>query len=330
MHRPGANGEDWHRLRRTVFRRRDNEGLNKLKDIEGAWFPGSVITVIFALIMIVALCKAVELELATLKVSCMITGFLRLYLVSNLLMFIRGVLYHDGSHGLLHKSKAWNDVFVIVLSALAPSATGFKDKDEHKSHHELTYSSEDPDAQQYKTEVQGWRRLFWFAVAPVHRAWQLPFDWGISITKFPVETLWIFFSHAALACLMSPWISCLLLVSWCLRDWTPAGCFSHAMHFSFSHDQASWSTYSFRHWPWQVFGIKWMELLMGNLNYHVEHHDFPRVSWWHLPSLHELFKDDYDALTTFDLPRFVLDFYVTEKNTKKFDQRFHWVIDSAR
>jgi fatty acid desaturase len=37
-----------------------------------------------------------------------------------------------------------------------------------------------------------------------------------------------------------------------------------------------------------------VSFFMCNLNYHLEHHLFPRVPWYHLPRLHALLKEEYD------------------------------------
>lgn len=34
---------------------------------------------------------------------------------------------------------------------------------------------------------------------------------------------------------------------------------------------------------------------MCNLNYHLEHHLFPGVPWYHLPKVHALLKDEFRA-----------------------------------
>ena len=36
-----------------------------------------------------------------------------------------------------------------------------------------------------------------------------------------------------------------------------------------------------------------VSFFMCNLNYHLEHHLFPAMPWYHLPRLHRLLQDDY-------------------------------------
>ena len=213
--------------------------------------------------------------------------------------------------------------FAFILSALMSSAMGFQESEEHAEHHRNTYSSQDPDAQQFITEPEGWKRPLWLACAPLIRALKLVSEeWPTSLLKFPHHSLYIASSHLLLSCLLGWQVTAMLLTAWCFRDWTPAGLLSQAEHFTWSDNQPTWSTYSFRQGVWCPFGIRWFELLMGNLMYHVEHHDFPRVSWWHLPHLHELFEDDYAQLTTFDLGNYAWEFYVRKRLS--FNQAFHW------
>ena len=54
-----------------------------------------------------------------------------------------------------------------------------------------------------------------------------------------------------------------------------------------SHCQPTMSTYS---WP--------ASLLTGNLNYHVEHHDFPNVPWSRLPKLRKIAPEFYANLSS--------------------------------
>ncbi len=67
-----------------------------------------------------------------------------------------------------------------------------------------------------------------------------------------------------------------------------------------------------------VFALIWIAaamLVMCNLNYHIEHHLFPAVPWYHLPRLHALLRHElrrtgaqvYPSYTRFlwDLGRFV-------------------------
>jgi fatty acid desaturase len=36
-----------------------------------------------------------------------------------------------------------------------------------------------------------------------------------------------------------------------------------------------------------------VSILMCNLNYHLEHHTFPGIPWYHLPLLHGLLAPEY-------------------------------------
>ena len=214
---------------------------------------------------------------------------------------------------------------MLILSTFMATPSGFEDAREHKEHHALTYSEKDPDSQQYHFESQGWWRLFWLVCAPLPRALELLTVWFHVLSPSHHDfwpSLYILASQLFLFFACGPKVIMILVLAWCIRDWTPAGFLVHAMHFTHSDDQATWSTYDLP---------RWMELLMGNLVYHVEHHDFQRVSWWHLPKLHELFKVNdtgdgewrgYRELTTFDMNTFFWEFYI--RRSVSFNQDFHW------
>ena len=341
MHRPGQNGEDAHQERRREMRASKPE----VRDLEGPW-PGSLWVGLAVIALTIVAAVWASLEFRTNGFS--LTLSLIIYMLSNLQMLVRSIAYHDGAHGLLHSDSNKNFLplvhgndcrvfhplrYMLLLSTFTVFSSGFQDQREHKEHHAKTYSEQDPDTQFHHLESQGWWRLFWLVSAPLPRAWELLIGWFYALNPWNCDflpSLYIFASQVSLFLFFTSVtggalgleVNMILALAWCIRDWTPAGFLVVAMHFSHSDDQATWSTYDLP---------RCVELLMGNLAYHVEHHDFQRVSWWHLPKLHEMFKENdtgkgdwrgYRELTAFNMGSFFWDFYI--RRSLRFNQAFHW------
>jgi fatty acid desaturase len=54
-----------------------------------------------------------------------------------------------------------------------------------------------------------------------------------------------------------------------------------------------------------------VSFMMNNLNYHLDHHLFPGVPWYHLPKLHAILREEYLAAGSSIYPSytaFLIDF----------------------
>ena len=340
MHRPGQNGEDAHQERRREMRASKPE----VRDLEGPW-PGSLWVGLAVIALTIVAAVWASLEFRTNGFS--LTLSLIIYMLSNLQMLVRSIAYHDGAHGLLHSDSNKNflplvhgndcrvfassevhaaaldlhGIFIRLPGSKRAQGTPCQNLLRAGSRHPVSPPRESGLVALVLAGVCSAASGLGTADRLVLRAESMELRL-LALAYIFASQVSLFFFTSVTGGTLGLEVNMILALAWCIRDWTPAGFLVVAMHFSHSDDQATWSTYDLP---------RCVELLMGNLAYHVEHHDFQRVSWWHLPKLHEMFKENdtgkgdwrgYRELTAFNMGSFFWDFYI--RRSLRFNQAFHW------
>jgi fatty acid desaturase len=219
------------------------------------------------------------------------------YVVIGMLIHAMAVLMHEGIHGSLFRNRALDRGFGFVLGAPALfSATAYRVT--HMNHHRHNRTALDPD------EFTNVSKLRWIVISLFY-AWGLA---GIIVYVFhvPIMALLRGTRRQRLA----------VLLEYALLAMVYAGVILGALHFGwFPAVLHGWIIPlffanlfgNFRGWAEHmmtraghpliqtrtVTSNGFVSFFMCNLNYHLEHHLFPAMPWYHLPRLHRLLQEDY-------------------------------------
>jgi len=212
------------------------------------------------------------------------------YFVSAILNHGLFVLMHDITHFTCFKNVTYNQLTGILtnLPQVIPSAISFGRY--HRDHHTyLGDADDDPDIpQQWEIRVfsNKFLKLFFLFVMPIFYAIRPFLKKPKPANKMEVLNIIVcivydifvyrYFGGQALIYLLLGTLFGLSI--------NPVGIHVIAEHYEFNKSQ---DTYSYYGW------INWINFNMG---YHVEHHDFPNISWYKLPILRKIAPEYYDNL----------------------------------
>jgi fatty acid desaturase len=219
------------------------------------------------------------------------------YVVIGMLIHAMAILMHEGIHGSLFRNRALDRGFGFVLGAPALfSATAYRVT--HLNHHRYNRTAQDPD------EFTNVSKHRWIVVF-------LFYAWG-------VVGIVVYVFHVPIMALLrgTPRQRLAILLEYVLLAMVYAAVILGALHFGrFSIVLHGWIIPlffanlfgNFRGWAEHmmtrpghpliqtrtVTSNAFVSFFMCNLNYHLEHHLFPAMPWYHLPRLHRLLQDDY-------------------------------------
>lgn len=263
---------------------------------------------VFALIWTVAAWTAIHTSLLPPRLAC--------YFLIGATIQGFGILMHEGVHGTMFRDKRCNRwvAFVCGLPSFL-SVTAYRAG--HLPHHRFERGTRDPDELENFSrnprviallfclmlavgELFGFYRVGpanLFRAAPVERR-AIVLEYALIVAVFVAA-----FAVIPLDAMLHAWILPALFA----RQLTNVR--TLAEHVLTRHGDRFTATRT-------VVSNRFVSFFMCNLNYHIEHHLFPGVPWYHLPALHRLLEPElrrrgaqvYRSYTRFllDLARFVI------------------------
>jgi sphingolipid delta-4 desaturase len=200
-------------------------------------------------------------------------------------------LMHECSHQLVFRSRTLN----VLSGILANSANGIPYSVLFTTHHLKHHSSPgdahaDPDLPtDWEARLIGrssLRKALWLLVNPL---FQVLRGSRLSATRSPrgwvaLNAVAVLATDVAVLVTLGPTALLYLLSSYFFAMGLPLGAFWIPEHIGTENGQDTRSYYG------------WLNLLLFNRGYHVEHHDFPSVPWNRLPRLRRLAPEWYDPL----------------------------------
>ena len=219
------------------------------------------------------------------------------YVFIGMLIHAMAVLMHEGIHGSLFRNRALDRGFGFVLGAPALfSATAYRVT--HLNHHRHNRTALDPD------EFTNVSKHRWIVVFLFY-AWGLA---GIIVYVFhvPIMALLRGTRRQRMAVLLEYALLAIIYAGVILGA-LHVGCFPVVLHGWIIPLFFANLFGNFRGWAEHmmtraghpliqtrtVTSNSFVSFFMCNLNYHLEHHLFPAMPWYHLPRLHRLLQDDY-------------------------------------
>jgi sphingolipid delta-4 desaturase len=199
---------------------------------------------------------------------------------------------HECTHNLAFENTSANRVIAILanMPSLIPSAMAFWHY--HLLHHyHFGVRGMDSDVpanwEARAVKNRAWRKLLWLLLLPVSygllhplnvRA-RLPLDRWLALNVSVCALAWV----GVLWFAGWPSVVYLLLSTYFATGPHPAGAHILQEHVAFDGGNGMASYYG----P--------INLVSVNLGYHLEHHDMPAVSGWHLPALRRTAPEFYDG-----------------------------------
>ncbi len=201
-----------------------------------------------------------------------------------------GVMVHEASHGLVARRRWANSLWLLIanIPLVVPVAIAFRD--EHLLHHRFLGEADKRDTQApTAVEVRWvgdstWRKIFSFTfghfIFPGRPEGRVPRDRWLAINALlqiaTMVPLVLLFGWKPLVYLV--------VASFAGFGPHPLGARRLSEHLPAKPEQPTNSYYG----P--------LDTVTFHVGYHVEHHDFPGVSWRHLPRLNRLAHGHYDGL----------------------------------
>ncbi len=207
-----------------------------------------------------------------------------------------GVLMHEGAHHLLFRHKRLNDWVAELLLAWPIFGTMHSYRARHFEHHRYTNTAQDPDWVLNRPgdlrAAHGWRRTM-SVLLGLNRSSKevrrLLGSFGAGETRRLLAARLLCYGFVgSIVALLHLWQVFLMFWVVPLMTW---GVFvmrlrGLAEHFAVEGDHVF--TESRTTYP------SWFERLLiapHHVNYHIEHHLYPSVPFYHLPQLHALLKE---------------------------------------
>jgi len=174
---------------------------------------------------------------------------------------------HDAMHGLVApKNKRLNNFFGMLCVILYALFSFKQLRSEHRKHHAYPGSDDDPDF--HDGEHRGFR-AWYFHFLKTYVTWQqiagmaIAFNIMLHVFKIPQINLILFWVTPALLSTLQ-----LFYFGTYLPHREPAGGYDN------SHRARS-----------NEFSVFWSFITCYHFGYHWEHHEFPYVPWWKLPTV---------------------------------------------
>lgn len=235
--------------------------------------------------------------------------YLLAILIIGARMHALAILMHDATHFRFLKNRKWNDLLTNVFVMYPIFSSIEKYRKNHLAHHQHLNTEDDPDwvaklgkraftfpksktefiltILSYLTLIQGVLDAVWFfkrfgsseksEVRKNDAAWVRPVFYLVLFSVLTVMGWWLYF----LIFWIVPYLSTFFMYQY-IR--------SVAEHFGeLSYDHLLNSTRSVRpNWLEKIF------LAPHHVGYHLEHHLYPGVPFYHLPKLHRLLMQEAD------------------------------------
>lgn len=226
---------------------------------------------------------------------------LKVFLWAALGFVINGLvqLAHESWHNNLLPRPWQNRVFGIALGLLV----GLSDhamRHDHLAHHRRSRTSRDPDAYNAGRDSWGQRILFYAVVlfglplSVIYFNFLYPLQW-FERRDLPRHFLRVglgALGYAALAwCIIHADLGSLTLELW-LIPLLATGPYNGLKSIADHHDNV-WNGDRF-HVATTVRTHPWVSWLWSGLNYHLDHHLFPRVPGYNLPRLHAHLREELE------------------------------------
>ncbi|MCX7633400.1 MAG: fatty acid desaturase [Turneriella sp.] len=201
-------------------------------------------------------------------------------------------LLHDASHGLIFRSRFWNDVFGLIVNApmLVPSYVSFKKY--HMKHHAFqgVYELDADIPSHWEVKLVKniwWRKMLWLLLYPLVQTLRTARVREVKFLDGWVLTNWLttFATDFAVWYFMGPMAFLYIAASfWLGFGLSVVGGRLIQEHYVLNPPQETYSYYGWLSWP------------SCHVGYHNEHHDFPSCAWNYLPKIRAAAPEFYDTL----------------------------------
>jgi len=226
------------------------------------------------------------------------------------------VFLHECSHHLIFRTPIYNVIMGIVANVplILPISIVFNQH--HKQHHIfLGDGTNDVDVPlSYETELVGnstAKKLVWLLFSGFILAARSTHKLGVILDRYLVVNWSTCIGTGLVLLYFAPKVALYLVVSaFCSLSFHPANarivqrhCPPQSEALGHRSIQSLTNTYSY-------YG--WSNILLLNVGYHVEHHDFPRVPWLLLPKIKQIAPEFYtdpahESRGFWDMVKFVTD-----------------------
>jgi len=216
------------------------------------------------------------------------------FLVGAVINHALFLLIHDITHFTCFQKKFYNQIFGIIanLPQIIPSAISFGRY--HADHHSNFGDAEnDPDLPHIKEMhlFNTWyKKLLYVFIMPVVYGLRPYFKKPKATSPMEFLNIVCCFTYGYFIYDIFGIKQLCYLVMGTLMGLSihPFGAHIIAEHYEFNTGQDTYSYYG------------WMNIFNFNIGYHVEHHDFPNISWTKLPMVKKIAPEFYDNLPYID------------------------------
>jgi fatty acid desaturase len=274
-----------------------------------------------------------------------LTYFLAVLLIGAR-MHALAILMHDATHFRFLKNRKWNDIVTNVLVMYPIFSSIEQYRKNHLAHHQHLNTEDDPDwaaklgkraftfpktkaefiwtVLSYLTLVQGFLDALWFLKRFGANSEEAPGKkegtpklrlafYLLLFTLISVQGWWGYY----LAFWVVPYLSTFFMYQY-IR--------SVAEHFGeLAYDHLLSSTRSVK--------ANWLEKLLlapHNVGYHLEHHLYPAVPYYHLPALHRLLMEEEEYGSKAHITQGYCKGLLQELGNKNVNDNFHNKVNSRQ
>jgi fatty acid desaturase len=207
-----------------------------------------------------------------------------------------GIMMHEGAHGNLFRNRRLNNLvaFVCGVPALL-SVTSYRAS--HLAHHRHTRSADDPDELENLSRNPGVLSLIFLFILLAGDLYGFYFVGPLGARRAsPAERRAIVLEYGMIAVAVGA-AFVLVPFSIMLHAWLLPVLFARQLtnvrtlaEHALTRGDTRWRSTR------TVLSNRFVAFFMCNVNYHIEHHIFPRVPHRNLPAVHALLKHDLEAI----------------------------------
>lgn len=236
------------------------------------------------------------------------------YILIGFLMHGLANLMHEGIHGNVFRRRLPDQWFSFFVSApVFVSASAYRVV--HLMHHRYNRTAHDPDE---ITNVTAHRDL----LRIVFYAWGCIGMFFYVLVRLPAKALHLS-NYEERRQILTEYALLLIVYTGLVLAATTYGFLDGLLHYWIFPGLFTGLFANVRGWAEHmmtepghpltqtrtVTSNKLFSLLNVNLNYHLEHHLFPAIPWYHLPKVHQLLRDEYRRIGAFVEPSYTRFFF---------------------
>lgn len=236
-----------------------------------------------------------------------------LYFLMTCSMVGLSVLMHESNHNLLFKNKhlnRWTGFICGLPSLVAVSAY----RTLHLAHHAHTSTPEDPDSMDQaapkSVPIVLFYYLFLIIGAYLYLIHLVKMSLTIANTTEKRNNILVEYSLIAMSFFLFFWFIPFSII---LHIWLiPLLIAAQLTNVRGLAEHGLTTTNNVFTETRTVTSNRFVSFMMNNLNYHLDHHLFPGIPWYNLPTLHAILSDEYKAAGSSVYPSytaFLVDFF---------------------